>query len=161
MVGHIKELLGLLEFHPPFGHFEFARRLGSTWASMFYVEAFALSNSNFFRPLVKFPWENNLRKLPVNAELLEFVIKCRSANHSWRPSSKAAPKKRMKISQSPQAVCSSTGLLERWTHVGGDGFYTAVEESWKYDLEARCGWGQRRLHREESREGRALFCTCR
>ncbi len=29
----------------------------------------------------------------MNAELLEFVIKRRSANHSWRPSSKAAPKK--------------------------------------------------------------------
>ncbi len=30
VVGHIKELLGFLEFHPPFGHFEFVRRLGST-----------------------------------------------------------------------------------------------------------------------------------
>ncbi len=30
MVGHIKQLLGLLEFHPQFGHFEFVRRLGST-----------------------------------------------------------------------------------------------------------------------------------
>ncbi len=56
---------------------------------MFHVEAFALSNSYFFHPLVKFPLENNLRKLPVNAELLEFVIKRRSANHSMRPSSKA------------------------------------------------------------------------
>ncbi len=26
----IKDLLGLLEFHPPFGHFEFVRWLGST-----------------------------------------------------------------------------------------------------------------------------------
>ncbi len=58
---------------------------------MFHVEAFSLSNSYFFRPLVKFPYENNLRKLPVNAELLEVVIKRRKANHSWRPSSKAAP----------------------------------------------------------------------
>ncbi len=33
------------------------------------------------------------KKSPVNAEFLEFVIKRRSANHSWRPSSKAAPKK--------------------------------------------------------------------
>ncbi len=55
MVGHIKELLCLLEFYPQFGNFEFVRRLGSTWASMFHVEAFALSNSYFFRPLVKFP----------------------------------------------------------------------------------------------------------
>ncbi len=47
--------------------------VGSTWASMFYVEAFALPNSYFFRPLVKFSWETNLRKLPVNAELFEFV----------------------------------------------------------------------------------------
>ncbi len=67
---------------------------------MFHVEAFALSNSYFFRPLLKFPKENNLRKLLVNAELLEFVIKRRSANHSWRPSSKAAPKFEMKISSS-------------------------------------------------------------
>ncbi len=36
--------------------------------------------------------QNNFRKPPVNAEFLEFVIKPRSANHSWRPSSKAAPK---------------------------------------------------------------------
>ncbi len=55
VMGHNKELLGLLEFYPPFGKFEFVRRLGSTWASMSYKEAFALSNSYFFRPLVKFP----------------------------------------------------------------------------------------------------------
>ncbi len=30
VVSHIKKLLGLLEFHPPFGHFEFVRWLGST-----------------------------------------------------------------------------------------------------------------------------------
>ncbi len=50
---------------------------------------------------------------------------------------------------------SSTGLLERWTHVGGDGFYTDVGESWKYDLEAQCGWGQQKLRRMESRENHA------
>ncbi len=61
---------------------------------MFHVEDFALSNFYFFRPLVKFPLENDLRKLAVNAELLEFVIKRRNANHPWRPSSKAAPKQR-------------------------------------------------------------------
>ncbi len=33
------------------------------------------------------------RKPLVNAELLEFVIKRQSANHSWWPSSKVAPKK--------------------------------------------------------------------
>ncbi len=38
----------------------------------------------------------------------------------------------MKQSQFPLAVCSSTGLLKRWTHVSGDGFYTAVGKSWKY-----------------------------
>ncbi len=54
VVSHIKELLGLLEFHPSFGHFEFGRRLGSSWASMFHIVAFSLSNSYFFRPLVKF-----------------------------------------------------------------------------------------------------------
>ncbi len=40
-------------------------------------------------------WKNNLWKPLVNAELLASVIKRRSANHSWRPSLKAAPKKRM------------------------------------------------------------------
>ncbi len=30
VVGHNKELLGLFEFHPSFGHFEFVRRLGSS-----------------------------------------------------------------------------------------------------------------------------------
>ncbi len=36
----------------------------------------------------------------------------------------------VKRSQSPLAVCSSTGLLnKRRTHVGVDGFYTAVGES--------------------------------
>ncbi len=29
VVGHIKELLVLFEFHPLFGHFEFVGRLGS------------------------------------------------------------------------------------------------------------------------------------
>ncbi len=56
-------------------------------------------------------------------------------------------------SQSPLAIYPSTGLLERWTHVGGDGFYTAVGESRKYDLETQSGWGQQKLHRMESREG--------
>ncbi len=41
---------------------------------MLSVEAFALSNSYLFRPLVKFPYENNLRKLPVNAQHLGFAI---------------------------------------------------------------------------------------
>ncbi len=44
-MGHIKELLGLLEFHPSVGHFEFVRRLGSTWAAMFHVAAFLVSDS--------------------------------------------------------------------------------------------------------------------
>ncbi len=35
--------------------------------------------------------ENDFRKPPVNAELLELVIKRRRANHSWRPSLKAEP----------------------------------------------------------------------
>ncbi len=54
MVGHIKDLLGPLEFYPSDGHFEFVRRLGSSWAAMFHVEAFSLSDSYFFRPLVRF-----------------------------------------------------------------------------------------------------------
>ncbi len=68
---------------------------------------------------------------------------------------------RMKRSQSPLAIRSTTGLLERWTHVGGYGFYTAVGESLKYSLEAQSGWGQQKRCRMGSREGRALFCTFR
>ncbi len=91
-MGHNKELLGLFEFHLSFGHFEFVRRLGSSCVAIFHVVAFSLSSSYFFRPLVRFLSENYFRKPPVNVELLEFVIKRRSANHSWWPSSKAAPK---------------------------------------------------------------------
>ncbi len=58
---------------------------------------------------------------------------------------------RMKHSQSPLAVCSSAGLLEHWTRVGGGGFYTAVGESWKCDLEAQCRCGQQRLSHGKSR----------
>ncbi len=47
VVGHIKELLGLLEFHTSVGHYEFVCRL-------LYVVAFSLSNSYSFRPLVRF-----------------------------------------------------------------------------------------------------------
>ncbi len=35
VVCHIKELLGLLEFHPSVGHFGFVRRLWSSWAAIF------------------------------------------------------------------------------------------------------------------------------
>ncbi len=54
VVGHVKELLGLLEFHPSVGHFEFVCRLGSFWVAMFHVVALSLSNSYSFRPLVRF-----------------------------------------------------------------------------------------------------------
>ncbi len=54
VVDHSKEVLSLLEFHPSFRHFEFVRRLGSSWAAMFHVVAFSLSNSYFFRPLERF-----------------------------------------------------------------------------------------------------------
>ncbi len=120
MVSHIKELLGLLEFHPSFGHFEFGRRLGSSWASMFHVVAFSFSNSYFFRPLVKFPWRNNFRKPPVNAEFLEIVIKRRSANHSWRPSSKAAPKNghAEEVRQTPQWTAHSYRFIDKWHRSG-------------------------------------------
>ncbi len=37
--------------------------------------------------------------------------------------------------QSQLEMYSSTALKESWTHVGGDGFYTAVGESWKHILE--------------------------
>ncbi len=55
---------------------------------------------------------------------------------------------RMKRSRSPLAVCFSTGLLERWAHVDG-----AVGDSWKYDLEAQCGWGGKKTvsHRKSRR----------
>ncbi len=53
-MGHIKELLGLLEFHPSFGHFEFVRRLGSSCAAIFHVVAYPLPTSYIFRPLVRF-----------------------------------------------------------------------------------------------------------
>ncbi len=45
------------------------------------------------------------------------------------------------------AIYSGAGLLERCTHVGGDGSYAAVGETWKYGREAYSGWGQQRLCR--------------
>ncbi len=64
-----------------------------------------------------------------------------------------------KRSQSSLAINSSTGLLERWAHIGGDGFYTIVGESWKYDSEAQSEWGQQKRCRYDIRDDRALFCT--
>ncbi len=49
---------------------------------MFHEGAFSLSR---------------FQKHPVNAEFLELVIIRRSANHSWRPSLKATPKKRKNL----------------------------------------------------------------
>ncbi len=63
----------------------------------------------------------------------------------------------MERSQSPLAACSSTGPLERRSHVDGDGFYTVVGESLKYDLEAQCGWGQQRLRRMKVRKAVHYF----
>ncbi len=54
VVAHIKDLLGPLEVRPSVGHFGFVRRLGSSRAAMFHAVAFSLSNSYFFRPLVRF-----------------------------------------------------------------------------------------------------------
>ncbi len=44
----------------------------------------------------------------------------------------------MMRSRYPLAIYSSTGVSERWMHVGVSGFYTAVGESWKYDR-----WGSK------------------
>ncbi len=54
VVGHIKGLLGLLEFHPSVVHFEFVRRSGSSYAALFHVVAFSLLNSYSFCPIVRF-----------------------------------------------------------------------------------------------------------
>ncbi len=40
----------------------------------------------------------------------------------------------VKRSKHPLTICSSTRLLERSTHIQGDGLYAVVCESWKYDL---------------------------
>ncbi len=42
MVGHIKELLGRLEFHTGVGQFVFISRVGSYWAAIVHVVAFSL-----------------------------------------------------------------------------------------------------------------------
>ncbi len=58
-------------------------------------------------------------------------------------------------------IYSDTELLKRWTYVGSDALYAAVGESWKYDHKFQSGWGQQKLRRMQSWEGRALFCTYR
>ncbi len=54
MMGHMKGLLGLLQFHPSVGHFELVRRFESSGAAMFHEVVFSLSNSLLVRPLVRF-----------------------------------------------------------------------------------------------------------
>ncbi len=49
----------------------------------------------------------------------------------------------MERSQSPLAACSSTGPLERWTHVDGNGFYTAAGESWSMTSKTNAGGGRK------------------
>ncbi len=73
------------------GHLEIGSSVGEflchngPWSSLFDIQSFVLLSN----------CEVSSRKLyqkpPVNAEFLEFVIKRRSANHSWRRGSKAAP----------------------------------------------------------------------
>ncbi len=58
---------------------------------MFYAEAFFIVQFLFLPSSCEVSLRKQLKKTPVNAELLEFVIKRRSANHSWWPSSKAPP----------------------------------------------------------------------
>ncbi len=50
IVGHMEQLLGLLLFHPSFGHFEFVRLSGSSWhdvpcSSLFIVQFFVFPSS--------------------------------------------------------------------------------------------------------------------
>ncbi len=64
-------------------------------------------------------------------------------------------------SQPPLETYFSMGPLEGWMHVGHAGFYTAVDESSKYDSKARIGGWQQELCDMESWEGNVLFCTYR
>ncbi len=48
-------------------------------------------------------------------------------------------------SQSPLAIYYSSGLLQRWRHIGDVGFFVAVGEYQKHDREAQDGWEQQRL----------------
>ncbi len=50
----------------------------------------------------------------------------------------------LNVSMDVAVTISSGSLFHYGTHVDGDGSYTAVSESSKYDPEAQCGWGQQR-----------------
>ncbi len=80
MLGHTKGWLG-----QSVGHLELARRLESFCAGM--VHGVVLPST------CEVSQRKRFQKPPESAEFLDFVIKRRSANHSWRPNSKAAPKK--------------------------------------------------------------------
>ncbi len=62
------------------------------------------------------------QKSPVNADFLEFVIKRLSANYSWRPSTKAAPKRPLSFLINGKRLMTvqhfvilfACGLVEGW-----------------------------------------------
>ncbi len=60
--------------------------------------------SSVFPSTCKVSYKNDFRGPPGSAEFLDFVIKRRSANHSWRPSSKAAPVSRYLVADDSKAI---------------------------------------------------------
>ncbi len=68
-------------------HREFVCR-NVPFSSLFVVHFFVLP------PTCEVSQRKRFQKPPESAEFVDFVIKRWSANHSWRPSSKAAPKRK-------------------------------------------------------------------
>ncbi len=64
VVGHIKELLGLLEFHLSVGHSEFFRRLGSSWAAMFHAVGFSIVQFLFLPSSCEISLRKPFKKTP-------------------------------------------------------------------------------------------------
>ncbi len=90
MSGHIEKFEFLFYSHPSVSPLELAHRRRSSKAQ--YLEGLPSSYPLFsplFLPLVRYREEQNFRN-PGKCSISYFVIKCRSANHTWRPSSKAA-----------------------------------------------------------------------
>ncbi len=102
------------------GHLEIGSSVGEflshngPWSSLFDIQSLVLPSN----------CEVSQRKLyqkpPVNAEFLEFVIKRRSTNHSWRPSSKAAPKSNL-IEYANRSILSNAKKYKRGKVTGYHG----------------------------------------
>ncbi len=79
-------------FQPSVGHFEFFRRLREFLSHNVPCRSLFITQFSVLPSTCEVSLRKRFQKPPVNTASLGFVIKRRSANHSWRARLKAAPK---------------------------------------------------------------------